>query len=88
MGPRNGILAILLIEVATGSEITGPTVLGIQFQPANESLSLAAPECHPSARGGCTVCDKCCNDFIPDGQQCAACVAKECQAPKVMRFEK
>jgi hypothetical protein len=52
-----------------------PCLLGIRYEPAAVGAAL---ECHPNAPGGCTVCDKCCNDFIPDGNQCAACVKRDC----------
>lgn len=33
-------------------------------------------ECHPSKT--CNVCDKCCNEFIPDGEPCDKCVETDC----------
>eukprot|EP00812_Abedinium_dasypus_P014623 NODE_8169_length_398_cov_143.568513.p3 GENE.NODE_8169_length_398_cov_143.568513~~NODE_8169_length_398_cov_143.568513.p3 ORF type:complete len:83 (+),score=14.47 NODE_8169_length_398_cov_143.568513:3-251(+) len=28
---------------------------------------------------GCSVCDACCRDFIPDGTQCRSCYEERCE---------
>ena len=41
-------------------------------------VHAAANQCHPSKV--CNVCVACCNEFIPVGADCDACVVKQCNA--------
>ena len=50
-------------------------VLALAQQPLAHA---AAKQCDPSQ--GCNVCSACCESYIPDGADCDACVAKQCNA--------
>ena len=41
-----------------------------------KELQVMGHSCNP--RKGCTVCDKCCKNYITDGNECDGCVAIHC----------
>ena len=45
------------------------------------SMPLATNRCNPGDPGGCNVCAKCCQAYIPDGPVCDGCVSTQCPAP-------